>query len=82
MSIPISQFLPPRNWFRWSQGKSEYGRTKEPCGDSDGKEFTCKAGDLEREWQPSPVFLPGEFHGHRNLMGYSPWGHKELDTAE
>ena len=25
------------------------------------------------EWQPSPVFLPGEFHGQRSLMGYSPW---------
>jgi len=30
-----------------------------------------------REWQPTPVFLPGESHGQRRLMGYSPWGHKE-----
>ena len=35
-----------------------------------------------RAWQPTPVFLPGEFHGQRNLVGYSPWGHKELDTTE
>ena len=35
-----------------------------------------------REWRPTPVFLPGEFHGHRNLAGYSPWGHRELDTTE
>ena len=35
-----------------------------------------------REWQPSPVFLPGEYHGQRSLVGYSPWGHKELDTTE
>jgi len=27
-----------------------------------------------REWQPTPVFLPGESHGKRNLAGYSPWG--------
>ena len=33
-------------------------------------------------WQPTPVFLPEESHGQRNLKGYSPWGHKELDTAE
>ena len=33
-----------------------------------------------REWLPTPVFLPGESHGQRRLMGYSPWGHKELDT--
>ena len=35
-----------------------------------------------REWQPTPVFLPGEAHGQRNLEGYSPWGCKELDTTE
>ena len=27
-----------------------------------------------REWQPTPVFLPGESHGQRSLAGYSPWG--------
>ena len=30
----------------------------------------------------SPVFLPGESHGQRSLAGYSPQGHKELDTTE
>ena len=35
-----------------------------------------------REWQPTPVFLPGIFHGWRSLAGYNPWGHKELDTTE
>ena len=29
-----------------------------------------------------PAFLPGEFLGQRSLAGYSPWGHKELDTTE
>ena len=37
---------------------------------------------LEKEWQPTPVFLPGESHGQRNLEGYSPWGHKELDMTK
>ena len=27
-----------------------------------------------REWQPTPVFLPRKSHGHRSLVGYSPWG--------
>ena len=31
---------------------------------------------------PTPVFLPGELHEQRSLMGYSPWGRKELDTTE
>ena len=35
-----------------------------------------------REWQPTPVLLPGESHGLRSLVGYSPWGRKELDTTE
>ena len=34
-----------------------------------------------RAWQPTPVFLPGESHGHRNQMGYSPGGCKELNTS-
>ena len=35
-----------------------------------------------RKWQPMPVFLPGEFHGQRSLVGYSPQGLKESDTTE
>ena len=33
-----------------------------------------------RKWQPTPVFLPGESHGQRNLEGYSPWGRTESDN--
>ena len=36
-----------------------------------------------KEWLPTLVFLPGEFHGQRShLVGYSPWGHKESDMTE
>ena len=31
---------------------------------------------LEKAWQPTPEFLPGESHGQRRPAGYSPWGHK------
>ena len=37
---------------------------------------------LRREWLPTPVFLPGESHGQRSLVGYSPWGLKESDRTE
>ena len=37
---------------------------------------------LKKAWLPTPVFLPGELHGQRSLVGYSPWGHKESDTTE
>jgi len=32
-----------------------------------------------RKWQPTPVFLPGEFHGQRSLVGYSPWDYSRND---
>ena len=60
---------------------------------SASKESACFVGDLglihrvgkipwRRKWQPTQVFLPGKFHGQRRLVGYSPWGCKELDTTE
>ena len=60
-------------------------------GSSDGKASACNTGDLgypwveiswRRKWQPTPVLLPGESHGWRSLVGYSPWGRKESDTTE
>ena len=67
-------------------------RTKVPGG-SDGKRICLQYGRPRfdhwvckipwgREWQPTPVFLPGESHGQRSLAGCNPWGHKELDTTE
>ena len=61
---------------------------------SDGKEYACNAGDQGSipdwedplknplEWQFTPVLWPGEFHGQRSQVGYSPWGHKESDMTE
>ena len=57
-----------------------------------GKESTCNAGGLgsipsagkipwRREWSPTPVFLPGELHGQRSLVGYSLC-RKEPDSTE
>ena len=59
----------------------------------EGKISACNIGDLvlipgsgrfprRREWLPTPVFVPGEFHGRRSLVSYSPWSHKELDMTE
>ena len=35
-----------------------------------------------RQWQPTPVLLPGKSHGQRSLVGCSPWGHEELDMTK
>ena len=45
-------------------------------------EFRLQDQHWWRKWQPTPVFLPGEFHGQRNPTGYSPWGCKTLGTTE
>ena len=36
----------------------------------------------KKEWQYTLVFLPGESHGQRSLMGYTPWSCRELDMNE
>ena len=55
-----------------------------PASAGDKHEFNPWVGKMpwRRAWQPTPVFLPREFHGQTSLAGYSPWRHKESDTAE
>ena len=35
-----------------------------------------------RKWKPTPVFLPGKSHGQMSLVGFSPWGHRDLNMTE
>ena len=78
----FSPYTPVENW------------TSEAAVDE--VEFTCQCQRCKRhsfgpwvrkipwrrKWQPSPVFLPGKFHGQRSLVDYSPWGCKESDMSE
>ena len=61
------------------------------AGGSDGKESACFAGNpgsipgtgrYPRKGNGYPSFLPGQFHGQRSVVDYSPWGRKESDTTE
>ena len=60
-------------WLRWYRIRLLYGRPK----------FDLWIGKIpwRREWQPTTLFLPGDFHGQRSLLGHSPWGWKESDWA-
>ena len=50
---------------------------------NDIKELQHKIESLEaNNSQFMPALSPGKSHGQRSLAGYSPWGHKELDTTE
>ena len=51
--------------------------TRETCIQSLGQKIPWR-----KKWQPTPVLLPGKSHGPRTLVGYSPWGSKELDMTE
>ena len=43
---------------------------------------TCKEGGQRRQWQPTPVLLPGKSHGQRSLVGCCLWGRIESDRTE
>ena len=53
-----------------------------PAMQETGVQFLGREDPLEKEWQPTPVILPGKSQGQRSLADYSPWGRKELDTTE
>ena len=61
-------------WLRWYRICLQCRR---PGFDRWGRKISWR-----KEWQPTPIFLPGEFHGQRNLVDYSPWGRKESETTE
>ena len=57
-------------WFSGKQSACQYRRCRfNPC---------VRKIPWRRKWEPTPVFLPGEFHGHWGLADYSLWGHKRI----
>ena len=92
VSEAVLILLPSWWWLsKWISHSQPYFLTLP--GGSDGKQSACNAGDLglipgsgrspwRREQRPTPVFLPGESHGQRSLVRYSPWSRKESDTTE
>ena len=62
---------------RWLRGKESIYQCRKRRSDPWVTKFPWR-----RKWKPTPVFLPGKFHGPRSLGGYSPWGCKESETTE
>ena len=78
--------------YSWVQSTKGY-QIRGFAGDPSDKEPICQCrrcsfdpwvgkNSWRREWQPILVYLPGESHGHRSLVGNSPWGHKQWATTE
>ena len=63
-----------------SNGASQVALMVKNLPSSAGHQFNAWVGKVPwgRAQPPTPVFLPGESHGQRNLVGYSPWGHRRV----
>ena len=64
---------------RWRSGEESSCQ----CRGSKRCKFDPWVGKIpwSRKWQPTPLFLHGEFHGQRSLVDYSPWSHEEWNTT-
>ena len=74
-------FLPKNNWiFIISENGEGFpgGSVRKESACNWRRRFNPWVGKIHwrRKWQPTPLFLPGEFLGQRSLAGYSPWGHR------
>ena len=75
LNLSLLLYNPPSyGWLRWWSVCLQ-------CGGPSFNPWVRKI-PWRRKWQPTPVLLPGIFHGQRSLVGYSPWGRKESDMTE
>ena len=79
--LSLSQFFHFIFWHNWA---SLVAQTVKSLPATQETGFNAWVGKMpwRREWLPTSVFLPGEFHGERSLLGYSPQCCKELNTSD
>ena len=75
---------PPMDYSRRSLGVTSGKEPASQCRRLKRCRFSPWVGKIpwRRVWQPTPIFLPGESHRQRSLVGYSLWGCKESDRPE
>ena len=80
----INYFIYLINHSVYKMGLSRWLCGKEPTCQCRGWGFNPCSKNISwrRKWHPLPIFLPGKFHGQRNLAWYSPWVTKESDTTQ
>ena len=81
---PLSSKSPQLSVFFRDSGFPGGSDSKNVCLQCGRPGFDSWVGKIpwRRKWQSTPALLPGKSHGWRSLIGYGPWGHKELDTTE
>ena len=95
MAPTVDQHSEVLSTLLWSSFLLDSERNTGFSGGTSGQESACQdwaprdrfnpwVGKIpwRRTWQPTLVFLPEKSHGQRSLVGYNPWGRKELDTTE
>ena len=86
MYVLIYHFLPLkiRQLYRGFPGGTEVKNPPACAGDTRDTGSIPGSGKIpwSSKWQPTPVLLPGKSHGQRNLVGYSPWNHKDSYTTK
>ena len=91
--FPASESFPMSQLFTWGGQSTGVSALASVLGGSEVKAYACNVGNLgsipgsgrfpwRRKWQPTLVFLPGESHGQKSLVGYSPRSHKESDMIQ
>ena len=80
----LQRIFPSQGWKISSVSPALAGRlfTTAPAGKIPVNLQISSLENRRRQWHLTPVFLPGESHGRRSLVGCSPWGRKELDKTE
>ena len=78
-ACPMTWDLPRRGLADGLQPDASFSRVYIPISHD---RYIHRMDGWKKQWQPTPVLLPGNSHGWRSLVGYSPWGRKESDTAE
>ena len=83
-NMPIKFFLRLYSYYRASPMAQQVKNPHLQCRRHRRHRFNSWVGEIpqRRKWQPTPVFLPGKFHGQRNLVGYSPKCREELDMSD
>ena len=79
-SVQFSQFS--RSVMSSSLRPHEPQHARHPCPSPTPGVYPNSCPLRRRQWQPTPVLLPGRSHGWRGLVGCSPWGRWESDTTE
>ena len=82
LNITVIQVYAPTSNAEEAEVEQFYADLQDLLEPTPKKDILFIMGDWRRKRQPTPVLLPGQFHGQRSQVGYSPWRHEESDMTD